>query len=136
MMQKQQGVALIAAIFLVVVIGAAVVILASLSTRNSQQTTQNLLKARAEQAAQAGIEATVQRLIEDSSGTYAWCDGTTANVPVPAYTDFTVQVTCTQNEYHRPSQPITLINLSATAEFGSADRGDYVWTETMATLEL
>ncbi|EAR07773.1 hypothetical protein [Reinekea blandensis] len=136
MKPKQQGVALIAAIFLIVIIGAAVILLASLSTRNAQQTTQSLLKTRAEQAANAGIEASVQRLIEDISSTYLWCDGSTANVAVPAYTDFTVLVTCTQHEYHRTSQPVTLIYLSATAESGSVDSVDYVWTETMATLEL
>ena len=136
MKKRQQGVALIAAIFLIVVIGAAVILLASLSTRNAQQTTQSLLKSRAEQAALAGIEASVQSLVEDSSGTYSWCDGTTAPITVPAYTDFNVLITCRIKRYHRPSQQITVVTLSSSAEYGSVSDADYVWTVTNATIEL
>lgn len=135
MKKKESGIALIAAIFLVVVIGVALIVLASLTVRNTQQSTQNLLKARAQLAASSGLEATVQRIILAPAAT-GWCNGSAASVNVPAYSDFSVQITCSENSYNRPSQAIALYTLSATAEYGSSDDIDYVWTEISATIEL
>lgn len=135
MKKKESGIALIAAIFLVVVIGVALIVLASLTVRNTQQSTQNLLKARAGLAASAGLEATVQRIILAPAAT-GWCNNTASAVTIPAYTDFTVQVSCVRNDYNRPSQQIALYTLTATAEYGSSNDNDYVWTEISATIEL
>lgn len=136
MKQHQSGVALIAAIFIVVIIGAAIVVLASLSIRNTQQTTQNLLQAKASQAAGAGIEATVQRLLRDSDGPHNWCDGSEVTVAVPAYTDFDVAVRCSQNSYHRPSRPLRLFDLRASAAYGTSGSADHVWVQIDAAVEL
>lgn len=130
MKKRESGIALIAAIFLVVVIGAALVILATLSVRNSQQTTQNLLQARAYLSASAALEYAVQTIVETAS-----CP-TNGPVSVPSYSDFSVNLNCSSNAYNRPSQEITLFELTATAEFGTVDSADYVWTEQKATIEL
>jgi type II secretory pathway component PulK len=135
MKKKESGIALIAAIFLVVVIGAAFIVLASLTVRNTQQSTQNLLKARAQLAANAGLEATVQRIILNPTAT-GWCNNTATTVNVAAYSNFTVQVNCDRSDYNRPSQQIALYTLTATAEYGSSNDNDYVWTEISATIEL
>lgn len=132
--RQQQGIALIAAIFLVVVIGAAVVLLASLSSRNAEQTTQSLLQMRAQLAAQAALEYGVQRLVNDPANT-AWCTGNQA-VSIPAYADFVVALSCSSNQYNRPSQLINLFLLTSTATFGNANANDYVWTQLEATVEL
>jgi MSHA biogenesis protein MshP len=130
MNKKESGIALIAAIFLVVVIGAALVILATLSVRNSQQTTQNLLQARASLAASAALEYAVQTIVETGS-----CPAN-PTVNVPSYTEFTVSLACIENDYNRPSQSITVFELTASSEYGSPDSADYVWTEQKATIEL
>lgn len=134
MKHQQNGVALIAAIFLVVIIGAAVVLLAGLSVRNTGQTNQSLLQSRASLAVQAGIDATVQRLIVNSID--SWCDGSSQAVNVPTYSNFNVSVTCSAFEYNRPSQPVHLYNISATAEYGSQDSPDYVWVKNDVSVEL
>lgn len=128
--RKQRGVALIAAIFLVVVIGAAVTLLAVLSSRNAQQTTQSLLLLRAQMAASAGLEATIQSIVSTGA-----CP-TSSNVSVPAYSDYNVEVTCQAVPYNRPSQEIDIFNLVSQAEFGSAESPDYVWAELISAVEL
>ncbi len=132
-MRNQRGIALIAAIFLVVVIGAALVLLATLSLRGSQQTTQNLLQMRANAAAQAAIDYGVQLLI---SGTNCSAPSLQGSVAVPAYADFTINLSCTQNSYNRTSQAISIIELSVIVEFGTVDTPDYVWVNQKTTVEL
>lgn len=129
--QNQQGIALIAALFLVVIIGAAVVLMAVLSIRNSQQTTQNLLQTRAVMAANAAIEYGAHSLVNGSD-----CVTIAGTVNVPAFSDFSVTLTCADNSYNRTSQAITIFELSVVAEFGSEADADYVWTQTDATIEL
>ncbi len=132
-MKNQRGIALIAAIFLVVVIGAALVLLATLSLRGSQQTTQNLLQMRANAAAQAAIDYGVQLLI---SGTNCSAPSLQGSVAVPAYADFTTNLSCRQNNYNRTSQAISIIELSVVVEYGTADSPDYVWVNQKTTVEL
>ena len=132
-MRNQRGIALIAAIFLVVVIGAALVLLATLSLRGSQQTTQNLLQMRANAAAQAAIDYGVQLLI---SGTNCSAPSLQGSVAVPAYADFTINLSCRQNNYNRTSQAISIIELSVVVEYGTADSPDYVWVNQKTTVEL
>lgn len=132
-MKNQRGIALIAAIFLVVVIGAALVLLATLSLRGSQQTTQNLLQMRANAAAQAAIDYGVQLLI---SGTNCSAPSLQGSVAVPAYADFTINLSCSQNSYNRTSQAISIIELSVVVEYGTVDTPDYVWVNQKTTVEL
>ncbi len=134
-MKKQQGVALVAAIFIVVIIGTALVVMATLSVRTSEQTTQNLLQIRAQFAASAAIEERIQRLIE---GTITDCSQGTAGssaISVPAYSEFTVTLSCLFNQYNRPAQRISLYELSAIAVYSSPDNPDYVWAEVNASVE-
>jgi len=140
MKQNQTGIALIAAIFLVVVIGAALVLLATLSIRGSQQTTQNLLQARSQMAANAGIEWMIQTLVINTAtapcASVTSPPATTTTVVLPAYSGFSVVVRCDYTTFNRPSQRKTLYNLTATAEFGSVSDADYAWAEVEATIEL
>ena len=140
MNKHQSGIALIAAIFLVVVIGAALVLLATLSLRNSQQTTQNLLQTRSQLAANAGIEWIIQSLIVNGSA--APCASVTAppatatTLALAAYPSMTVIVSCDFTTFNRPSQLKTLYRITATAEFGTINEPDYAWAEVEATIEL
>ena len=133
--KPQQGVALVAVIFLIVVIGAALVVISRLSISSSAQVTQNLLQSRARQAASAGLEWATQRLGEEGSGACA-ADTT---ITVPAYSDYTVTVSCTERAYNRPnpvSQRVFLYRLTAEAAFGNMNDANYVWTQRNATVEL
>jgi type II secretory pathway pseudopilin PulG len=133
--KKQQGVALIATIFLVVIIGALVVLLGTLSLRNTEQTTQSLLQIRAQQAVNSAQEYAVQSLIETDGASCASVLNN-ATLSIPEYSNYSVQLTCSSTDYNRPSQQITLYQLIATAEYGSVDDTDYVWTKLEATVEF
>lgn len=128
---RQRGVALVAVIFLIVVIGAALTVMARLSTQSNAQINQSLVQARARQAAGAGIEWAIQRLVEDASA----CASSTT-VSIPAYSDYTVAVTCTSGGYNRPNQRITLYRLTAQAEVGTADSPEHGWARLEASIEL
>lgn len=137
--KQQSGVALVAVIFLVVVIGAALVVLARLSVQSNAQITQSLLKARAEQAASAGIEYAVQRLVESGSPADV-CSNDLAGstVDVPAYADFEVTLNCELSTYQQsnPASEVDLYQLTSDAEYGDVDDADYSWSrlETQLTL--
>jgi len=131
----QQGVALVAVIFLIVVIGAALVVISRLSISSSAQVTQNLLQMRAHRAASAGLEWATQRLVEEGATA---CSAETT-VTVPAYGDYTVTVRCTEGVYNRPNpaaQRVFLFRLTAEAAFGTLNDANYVWTQRNATVEL
>ncbi|GGX45597.1 hypothetical protein [Saccharospirillum salsuginis] len=128
---RQSGVALVAAIFLIVVIGGAVTLLASLAVRNTAQSTQTLLSIRAQSAAQAGLEMAVQQLVESET-----CGSVTSTLTPAALPGFTVTINCNSADYGRPSQSFTLFSLTATASYGNPTDSDYVWTEINATVEL
>ena len=129
---RQQGVALVAVIFLIVVIGAALLVMARLSVQSNAQVTQSLLQARARQAAHAGIEWGVQTLQEMTNPDCSAFGGT---VNVPAYSNYTVTVTCSVSTYNF-TQQIQLFRLNATAELGSsASDADYVWTTLDTVVE-
>ncbi len=133
--KPQQGVALVAVIFLIVVIGAALVVISRLSVSSSIQVTQNLLQTRARQAAAAGLEWATQQLVEQGGPA---CSANTT-VAVPAYSDYTVTVHCTEGVYNKPnpaSQRVFLYRLTAEAAFGSMNDANYVWTQRNATVEL
>ncbi|TCS41647.1 hypothetical protein [Reinekea marinisedimentorum] len=133
--QRQQGIALIAAIFLVVIIGAAVVLLGTLSLRNTEQTTQSLLQMRAQQAVAAAQEYAVQSLIAtDGSSCSTTLNGSTVNIS--EFSSYSIELSCTANDYNRPSQQITLYSLVATAEYGSIGDADYVWAELETSVEF
>ncbi|MBU2863597.1 hypothetical protein KO489_07070 [Reinekea forsetii] len=127
---SQQGVALVAAIFLIVVLGLAVVVMSVLATRNSQQNTQSLLQMRAIAAASAALEHGAQNIVETGTCT----SGT--GITLTALPGFSVNLRCSQSAHNRPSQRITLFRLTASAEYGSPNNADYVWTELASTIEL
>lgn len=129
-LSSQRGVALVAAIFLIVVIGLAVVVMSVLATRNTQQNTQSLLQMRAQSAAAAGLEYAAQTIVTTNACT------SVAGLNLAGLPGFSVDVSCVSNEYNRPSQKITLFEVSAIAEYGSPGDADYVWSELTSTIEL
>lgn len=130
---RQQGIALVAVVFLIVVIGAALIVMTRLSVQSNAQVTQSLLQARAKQAAQAGIEWGVQTLQEMTTPDCGPPFG--GEINVPAYSNYTVTVTCTVSTYNF-TQQIELFRLTATAQFGNSTNDvDYVWTTLDTVVE-
>lgn len=127
---RQNGIALVAVIFLIVVIGAALAVMARLSVQSNAQITQSLLQARAKQAAAGGLEWGIQSIVEDQT-----CEASTT-VNLPAYPGYTVTVTCASGAYNRPSQSITLYRLTARAVTGAPGDADYVWTQLDMSVEF
>lgn len=131
---QQQGIALIAAIFLMVVLGSAVILLSTLSLRNAEQTTQSLLQMRAQQAVAAAQEYAVQQLIKTDGAACASIDGN--SLSIDAFSEFNINIECTGYQYDGASQTIWLYNLYASAEYGSIDNPDYVWSELEFSVEF
>ncbi|PTY38642.1 hypothetical protein BGP77_10690 [Saccharospirillum sp. MSK14-1] len=134
--KHQQGFTLVAVIFLIVVLGGALTLMATLSSQSSGQFTQNLLQSRARYAALAGLEwGTQQLVIASNPGNRTnTCNGSlqTNALPVPAYANVTVSLSCVQRQYGSTR----LFDLTARAEYGQIGNADYVWTEQNATLEF
>ena len=136
-MKQQRGVALIAAIFVIVIIGSALVILSSLVVRTGEQTTQNLLQIRARLAADAGIEAIIQQLVEDSDSSACSDTATITNdISVPAYSTFTVTVNCRFYRYNFNAQALRIYQLEASAQHSEPALTDYIWAQVTASLEM
>jgi len=91
---RQRGIGLATAVFLLLVISALTVFLVNLSSLQHAAATLDLQGSRAYQAARAGIEWAVYRAVRDSS-----CTGSTSFTLSADLSDFTVTVKCTDTPY-------------------------------------
>jgi MSHA biogenesis protein MshP len=89
---RNQGFALMLAVFLIVTLAAIGVYLVTVSTGQSQAVSQDVQGVRAYQAARAGLEwGAYQRLIAGGA-----CTGAPTAVALPAMNGYCAVVTCTQ----------------------------------------
>lgn len=127
---RQSGFSLVAAIFLIVVLAALAAFAVQLAMSQYQGTTLQLLEARAQAAADAGIEYAANRALH-AGGICA------ANTPVPVtgpgLSGYAVNVSCVASPGHQiyTTPPptwtsYTAYTLSATATYGSFGQPDYV----------
>lgn len=92
--RRQSGVALIAAIFLLAVIGALIVFLVKMSGLQHSSAALDVQGARAFQAARAGIDWGVYRVLRDPG-----CPAPSSFGLAGDLSDFTVTVQCTDTPY-------------------------------------
>lgn len=112
---KQQGVSLIAVIFILTVLALSLVFMQRLSNVSVATNNFGLQGARAWQAAQAGAEWGVFQVL--NSGCPA--PTSTFNLTEGALTGFAVEVNCQATTYTEEGTTVTLYRLDVISRFGS-----------------
>ena len=129
-MKRQQGFALVPAIFLVVVLAALGAVAIRVGSGQQQAVTVNLLQARALAAANSGIEWGAFSAI-GVGGPGNCASSTTLALTEGALNGFTVVVTCTETPIGTGSSNSYVINATATS--GTYGMPSYVRRVVTAT---
>jgi MSHA biogenesis protein MshP len=144
---RQNGFAIVAAIFLLVILSALGAYMLVFSSVQHATSAQDVQGERAYQAARAGVEwGTYQILQNNATGFAAACrtatPGTTTQVlPTLAGTlsAFTVNVSCSTTPYtegsHLAANPLWMYRITSTAAVGVAGQTNYVARQMQITLE-
>lgn len=119
--KNQNGFTLVQAIFILVVLALLGTYMVSLSTVQQATTTQAVLQARAYQAARAGLEWGIAKVVNDKSCA-EWLPAGSPNIG-----DFHVNVTCDSVDgYTEGNIDYNVYNLKAIATFADISSPDYV----------
>jgi MSHA biogenesis protein MshP len=127
----QSGFSLISAIFLLVVIAALGTFAVTLSTTQQQSAAQDVLGARAYQAARAGIEWGAYQVLQN-----AGCPLPTQVLAAMPNTlaNFRVQVDCSSLATTDAGIPVVMYQLTSTATQGTVATPDYVERQISVTI--
>ena len=118
-MNKQGGMTLIGAIFIVVIVSLLGQYLVKITSVQRQTGTLALQAARAYQAANAGMEWGIDRVVNSSS-----CIASTTLSP--AISNFTTTVSCNQlGSYSEAADTINVYRITTLSEYGSYGLPDY-----------
>lgn len=130
---RQAGFSLVAAIFLIVVLAALGAFAVQVAMTQYQSSTLELLEARAQAAANAGIEYGANLTLRAAPAICAAAPGSnTFTLTQAALKGFVVTVTCTptQHQIYSPStstwQSYTVFALAAKASYGTYGEQGYV----------
>lgn len=111
---KQTGVSLVAVIFIVTVLALAVVYMQRLSNVSVATNNLGLQGARAWQAAQAGAEWGIYRVLNGGCPAAS----STINLTENALNGFSVQIDCSSSSHTEQGNSITLYQLDIIASYG------------------
>lgn len=132
-MRPERGFALVAALFVIVVIALVIAAMSRLSVTQNASLDLAIQQARAYQAAQAGLEWGLHKLMLD--GTCPSAPGATVSMVGSGLADFTVGLVCTRLHSYL-GEGIDMYRLIATAGNGTPDsRADYAWRQLEVTVE-
>jgi len=129
---KQQGISLVAVIFLITVLALAVVFLQRISSVSVATNNLNIQGARAWQAAEAGAEWGIYQVLNGG------CPAATNNFNLSegALTGFRVQVTCNSTTFNEQGGTVTLYFLNIFAQYGTFGTSpDYTSRRLSLTVE-
>lgn len=125
----QRGFGLVAALFVIVIIAGVIAAMARMAVTQNATNSLAIQQTRAYQAARAGLEYGIARVLADQGCTDFDLDG------------FAIDMVCTL----APSSPVTVpeesttpvnfYSITATAEYGSAGDPDYVFRRLTAVVE-
>lgn len=118
---RQDGIALVSAIFLLVVLAGLAVFAVRLGTLQQQTVTSALRAAQAFHAARSGVAWAAHRAI--NSG---WCAAATLNLSEGGASGFDVQVQCTSSVHAEGAATTTVYIIDTLAEAGAYGGPDYV----------
>jgi len=128
-MSVSKGFSLISAIFLLVVIAALGTFAVTLSTTQHTSSAQDVMGARAYQAARAGIEWGAYQLLRTAGG----CGAATQNLPAGTLagtlSGFSVNVVCATSTHTEAGTTVDMYQLTSTARQGVAGTPSYVERE-------
>ena len=119
---RQQGFALVSAIFLIVVLAGLGVFAVRMNTMQQQSVTAGLRAAEAFQAARTGVAWGAYRALNGG----ACAASTTLSLTEGAATGFRVAVQCTQRTYTEGATPVHVFVFDVRAEAGVYGGPDYV----------
>lgn len=129
----QRGFSLVTAIFLLVVIAALGTFAVTLSTTQQLSAAQDVLGARAYQAARVGIEWGAYQVLRNGS-----CAASQPLAAMPGtLAGFTVTVTCTpspSNPFDEAGTPVNMFLLTSTAFQGTPAAPNYVERQMTVTI--
>ena len=127
--RRQQGFALIAAIFLIVVLALLGMFIVRISAVQNQTVNIALLGARAFEAARTGIEWGAFQAIDSAA-----CTTTTLNLTEGGLDGFDVDVTCTSSTHTETGNTYNVYIIDVEAIAGSYGTPDYVSRRMQATV--
>jgi MSHA biogenesis protein MshP len=134
----QAGFSIVAAIFIIVVLGALAAALLTVATLQHSSTGLDLQGVRAYQAARAGIEWGLYRVLDPDAApsvTLPSCWGGNATVaPSGSLSAFSVVATCAETTTTELSRNIRVYTIVATATFGTLNQPNYVSRVVTATV--
>lgn len=120
-MSKQKGITLIGAIFVLVIVSLLGIYLVKITGAQRQTVLMNLQSARAYQAANAGIEWGIERIVNASGS----CSASTTLSP--KINNFTVKVNCDQlSSYSEGLNTVNVYRVTAKSEYGTYGDTGYV----------
>lgn len=126
---RQHGVSLVSAVFLLVVLAALAVFAVRLGTLQQQTVSVNLRAAQAFHAARAGVAWAAHRSL--GAG---WCGSTTLSLTEAGAGGFEVTVDCAQSTHVEGGSTTTVFIIDVLAEAGSYGGPDYVSRRLQAKL--
>ena len=115
---RSSGMSLVAALFLIVVIAALGAFAVRIGMGQQQTVNLSLLGNRAMAAANAGIEWSAYRALEDGN-----CSNGSLNLTQGAFAGFTVDISCESTSFGSEG---TLYVIEAASRYGTYGRADYV----------
>lgn len=134
-LQQQNGMALIAVIFIMIVMSGAVLMMSRLADMQAAERTMDVMAARAQSSAKAGLQWAIKQIQDNGS-----CPGASETFTMDAESDlsgFSVTVTCGATDFTEGLNTITLYNVTAQANFSAIDTtGEYVFRRLTAVVEL
>lgn len=128
---RQSGFSIVAGLFLIIIIAGLGIFMVNMYLSQQTNSNQDVLGARAYQAAKAGIEWGTYQIMSPENGTavvapYA-CAGA---MGTPTFSgtlqNFTVNVSCTVNSTTEGANTIRVYQITSNASFGTAPSPDYI----------
>ena len=127
------GFALIAALALLVVLGSTGAVMLRLSSQQQAGATATIMGARAQWAAQSGIEWALHRAVALNTCPAAT---TVLNLTEGVLNGFTVTVRCTSSQHVEGSDERVSLSIRAEASWGTFGARDYTYREVRAAAVL
>lgn len=129
---RQNGFALVTAIFILVVLAGLGAAMVTISTSQHTTVAMDVQSTRAYQAARAGIEWGAYQALQTPLPAGFTCPAAAASYTMIPLTGFTTTVTCSSTTHSEGANTVTMFLLTSTATYGSAGTSDYVARQLQA----
>ncbi|MBL0730365.1 hypothetical protein [Piscinibacter sp. HJYY11] len=128
-LRRDQGFAMVSAIFLMVVLALLGALMVSMSNTQQTSAVRDTLGTRAYYAARAGIEWGAYRALQGGS-----CLASAALPGAVAATGFSVQVTCSATTHNEGGADFSVYQITSTASTGTLGQHDHAERQLQAVV--